>query len=101
MVTSLGNAPSQPKGNSFTDCPASLAEYLATMAGKAGFEPGIIASRAQRSTIKLFPSMAGADRIELPSRILEIRSIAISPCPLEMRTRKAAAAVARSLQQEF
>lgn len=55
MVTSLGNAPSQPKGNSFTDCPASLAEYLATM--------------------------AGADRIELPSRILEIRSIAISPRP--------------------
>lgn len=53
------------------------------MAGKAGFEPGIIASRAQRSTIKLFPSMAGADRIELPSRILEIRSIAISPCPLD------------------
>lgn len=25
--------------------------------------------------------MAGADRIELPSRILEIRSITISPCP--------------------
>lgn len=39
MVTSLGNAPSQPKGNSFTDCPASLAEYLATMVGMVGLEP--------------------------------------------------------------
>lgn len=71
------------------------------MAGKAGFEPGIIASRAQRSTIKLFPSMAGADRIELPSRILEIRSIAISPCPLGSSITKKTLLPARSLLKEF
>ena len=36
MVPGLGNAPSQDRANSFTDCPASLTEYPGMSLWKGG-----------------------------------------------------------------